>query len=171
MNKIYARGLCLVLMLCAAVPSVSASSNAIGIGANYWRTVDKLHEDFDRDGLSWLVTYQRNLSRLLAVQTDIEWFRSGFGASEKDVFAPQAYLLAGGALYAGIGIGILYSDGVFNDTPYYAVRVGFDFELLPTIHLDINGNYQFSEWDDINRLQDKIGSDTVFMGAAVRFEF
>ncbi len=168
------RGLYLILILCICgicIPSASAGSHAIGIGANYWRTVDELDTDIDRDGLSWLATYQRNLSRLLAVQTDLEWFPSGFGGTEKDVFAPQAYLLAGGALYIGVGIGILYSDGDFNDKPYYAVRLGLDLEMLPTVHLDINANYQFSEWDTIYQLEESISSDTVFMGAAVRIEF
>ncbi len=154
-----------------AVPQGYAGDNRIGFGANYWRTVDKLHHEFDRDGLSWLVSYQRNLSRLVGVQADVEWFRSGFAGSDKDVFAPQAFLLVGGALYAGLGVGILYSDGDFNDAPYYAVRLGLDFEMLPTIHLDINANYQFSEWTTINRLDKELSSDTIFIGGAVRIEF
>ena len=155
----------------ALAPSARAASNRLGVGANYWRTVDDLDKRFDRDGISWLVTYQRTLSRLLALQSDVEWFQSGFAGATHDVFAPQAFLLAGGSIYAGVGIGILYSDGRFNDKPYYAVRAGLDMEILPTIHLDINANYQFSEWHEINRLQNRLGSDTVFMGAAVRFEF
>lgn len=175
MNKISVQGICLILMLCIAglrIPDAGAQTQTLGIGANYWRTVDELDaDDFDRDGLSWVVTYQRHLSRLLAIQADLEWFPSGFGGTDKDVFAPQAFVLAGGSLYLGAGIGILYSDGEFNDKPYYAVRLGLDLELLPTIYFDVHANYQFSEWDDINRLQEKIGSDTVFLGAAVRFEF
>ncbi len=152
-------------------PSAEARPNRLGIGANYWRAVDDLDKRFDRDGVSWLLTYQRTLSRLLALQGDVEWFQSGFAGAKHDVFAPQAFLLAGGSIYAGVGIGIYYSDGTFNDKPYYAVRAGLDMEILRTIHLDVNANYQFSEWDDINRLQDKLGSDTIFLGAAVRFEF
>lgn len=161
----------LPLVLTVGIPTVRANENQIGIGAQYWRTVNDLHKSFDRGGVSWMLTYQRTLSRLFALQTDLEWFPSGFGGVDKTIYAPQGFILFGGSLYAGMGIGILYADGHFNDKPYYALRAGFDMEILPTVHLDINFNYQFSEWEKIKTLEEDLSSDTIFMGAAVRIEF
>ncbi len=164
-------GITLVILGIVATTPARGGGNQIGVGANYWRTLEDIGDAFDRDGLSWLITYQRNLNRLMALQADVEWFRSGFGGARNDVFAPQGFILAGGALYAGLGIGIYYSDGEFNSKPFYILRAGLDLELFPTVHLDINANYQFTEWDDINALEDKLGSDTITLGAAVRIEF
>jgi opacity protein-like surface antigen len=45
-----------------------------------------------------------------------------------------------------------------------------DFELIPYMHLDINANYRFENWDDDKFFKD-VDTDTVTVGAVVRFEF
>jgi len=44
---------------------------------------------------------------------------------------------------------------------------GIDLLLLPKIHLDINADYRFAEWDEIYDYD----TDTITMGATVRFSF
>ena len=81
---------------------------------------------------------------------------------------PLVYVLAGKGLYGGVGIGSEYSDGVFADTPLFALRVGFDVEVLPLVYLDLNANYRSQKWaiDQID-----IDTNTVTLGAVVRIEF
>ena len=45
--------------------------------------------------------------------------------------------------------------------------MGIDLLLLPKIHLDINADYRFAEWDEIYDYD----TDTVTLGATLRFSF
>ena len=96
-------------------------------------------------------------------------YPDGYAGSAKDVLSPQAFLLLGQGLYAGLGVGTLYADGDFSDTPFFIARAGLDIALFPALHLDINANYEFSDWDGINELDDNVDTDTVTLGAALRF--
>jgi hypothetical protein len=164
------RLLIVMAALLAFSSAVAQGQTRIGVGAHYWRTVDNLGDDFDRDGVSYLATVQRSLFPLLALQVDVERFPDGYAGSQDAVWGPQAFAIVGGAIYAGLGIGILYSDGDFADEPFYVARAGLDLELLPGIHFDINANYQFSEWSKINELDEEVDSDTVTLGAAIRID-
>ena len=69
------------------------------------------------------------------------------------------------------GIGAVYSDGDFADKAFYALRAGFNFELLPGIYTDIYGIYRFNDTAELDNINEDIDTDTVFLGAAVRFSF
>ncbi len=161
----------LLLALIVALPSISDAGQRIGAGIHYWRTVDSVDREFDRDGVSYLVTYQTSILPLLKLQTDLEIFPSTFAGSKNTVYAPQALGIVGGWLYAGAGIGILYADSSFADRPFYLLRVGLDLPILPSLRLDVNANYHFSEWKGINEIADDIESDTITLGAALRLAF
>ena len=62
---------------------------------------------------------------------------------------------------------IYYSDGVFNDSPFYMLRAGFDFAILPFLSLDINANYRFDDWSSFST--NDLDTDTIRLGAAIRF--
>jgi hypothetical protein len=143
-------------------------AHRIGGGAHYWKTLDNLDEDFDEDGISWVASYQYRAD-LIGVGIDVGWKEKGFGGSTADVFEPQAYLILGAGLYAAAGIGGYYSDGDFADDPFYFFRAGFDIELLPSLRLDIHAVYRFETWDNLSESGTDIDSDTVTLGAAVRF--
>jgi len=153
--------------------SAEAAEHRLGGGFNYWKTIDNIDTDFlddvDDDGLSTVLSYQYRPSGLLSLEVDLEYFESGFGGAQEAAYSPQVYLLAGRAFYGGIGLGFTYSDdfdGNFSDI-YYAARGGFNMSLLPGIHLDLNANYRFDAWDELG----DAGSDTIFLGAQVRFAF
>ncbi len=101
----------------------------------------------------------------------MEIFPNGFGGFDKTTFAPQAYLVLGSGLYVAGGIGVNYADDKFGDDPFYALRAGVDIEVLPNLRLDINANYRFIEWNDVKKLDEKINTDTVTLGAALRLAF
>ncbi|HSO67327.1 MAG TPA: hypothetical protein VLP30_05670, partial [Desulfatirhabdiaceae bacterium] len=82
----------------------------------------------------------------------------------------EAYLIIGSSLYAGLGIGIWYADDKFMEEPFYALRAGVDLEILPSVYLDINGNYRFNNWN-YEEIKEDIDGDTITLGAIVRIEF
>ncbi len=143
-----------------------------GVGVNYWKTLKDVDiQNLDKNGVSWLASCQFMPAGLLKVEADLEVFPKGFQGIDENVYAPEAYVVVGSGIYGGAGIGILYADGEFSDSPFYALRAGFQIELLPGICLDLNGNYRFEKWGKLSGLADDISVDTVTLGAAVRVEF
>ncbi len=149
------------------------TDNRFGMGAHYWRTMDSVgSRDIERDGGSWFITYQRRVLPLLKWQADLEILPREFAGSESEVFAPQVFAVAGGWVYGAVGAGILFSDGRFGSQPFYNLRAGLDWKVLPRTRLDLHVNYQVSEWKHINRSDDRrFESDVLLFGAAVRMEF
>ncbi len=173
MNRITA-----FVMVCVLIFGMGAATAAgphrLGGGAHYWRTMDRIKDDdykVDDSGVAWLVSYQYVPTFLLRIQTDLEIFPSGFGGFDKTTFAPQAYLVVGSGLYVAGGIGVHYADGKFGDDPFYAVRAGLNVAVLPGLRLDLNANYRFLDWNDVRKLDKKINTDTITLGAAVRMAF
>jgi len=149
-----------------------AEAVRLGIGANYWQTIDSVDvDDFDEDGLSWVASLQFELADYSKLEIGVEWYEAGFGGAAEDLYAPQAFFLLGKGLYAGIGIGGYYTDGEWAEDPFYALRAGLDVEVLPNISLDINANYRFQTWDDLSDDGKDIDTDTVILGAAIRLGF
>jgi hypothetical protein len=154
------------ITLFAAPAAHAAGEHRLGLGANYWKTVKDLDTDFDKNGLSWLASYQYAPVGLFKLELDAEVFPKDFGGSTGTVWAPEAFVLVGGTIYAGVGAGIYHSDDGWADSPFYVLRAGLDFELVPLIHLDLNANYRFNDWDGLKGSDLK--TDTIRLGAAVR---
>ena len=114
------------------------------------------------------VSYQY-LAGFIRFEAAAEYFNKGFQGSLDWAVSPQVYVLAGRGIYGGLGVGVTYSDfakGSWSD-PYYIAKAGVDFLLLPKIHLDINADYRFLKWEDV----DNYDSDTITFGATVRVGF
>lgn len=149
----------------APAPRARVPLFRLGLGANYWFSVEDIaDDDFDENGLSGLATFQFVPNRFFKVEVDVELRPEGFLGSSEAVWLPQAYLLLGNFIYAGAGAGMYIHDGKIQNDPFFAFRGGIDFPLGP-VHLDINANYRFEGHLDGKN----IGTDTVFLGAAVRF--
>lgn len=166
----------LVLTLIAlgwmAAARPAAADSSIGFGLHSWRTVDDLRSEgfghLRRSGVSYLLSYQYSLVPLLKVELDGEYFDKGFGGSSHYAIAPQAFVLVGGLVYGGLGIGTIYSKDFANDfsSPFYTARVGVDLHLLPRFRLDVNANYHFHAFNELR------GADTgtVTLGAVARIK-
>jgi opacity protein-like surface antigen len=150
-------------------PAALAGSHRLGVGANYWKTVNNVKvedvKNIDEAGLSWLASYQYAPAGLFKLEIDLEYYPELAG--EKTLWSPEAFVLVGGTLYAGAGVGIYYSDGVFNNSPFFMLRAGLDFAILPFLSLDINANYRFNDWDTFDTSD--LDTDTIRLGAALRF--
>lgn len=164
MKKIF---LLAVALLLSANTLALASEHRIGAGLNYWYSVDDLKNDdwnFDRDGVGIIASYQY-WGGLLGFEFDAELLPDRFGDT---AISPQAYVLVGKGIYAGLGIGTTYSDGEFADEPFYALKAGFCLEVLPKIYADIYANYRFNDIKNIDESVKDIDTDTLFFGAMVR---
>ena len=162
----------LLLGLASWLPGAAAQAgeHILGIGANYWQTVDDIDfGEIDNSGLSTVVAYTYRPGGLIGFEFDVEYFGEGFAGTNRDVISPQAYVVVGRNFYVAAGIGTNYSSDLedeFSD-PYYAAKMGINFSLLPHLGLDVNANYRFDAWGDL----DEVDTDTVFLGALLRFSF
>lgn len=147
-------------------PQAWAGEHRIGGGANYWIAIEDIDaDDADDDGFSYLASYQYVMD-FAAIELDVEFLPDRFGET---ALAPEAYFLLGKAIYAGVGLGIVHADGGFADEPFFALRGGLNLEILPEIYLDVSANYRFNDSADLDGDDSDIDTDTVFLGAAVRF--
>jgi opacity protein-like surface antigen len=161
----------ILLLTLVILPALSASAFAadhrIGVGVHHWQTVDDLadqgFEGLDDSGTSGILSYQYMPEGIFSFELDLEYFADGFGGSTKSAYSPQAYLLVGHGLYAGVGVGNVVSDGETSD-PFYAAKVGMDFSIIPRVSIDVNANYRFNDWS----LIDEVDTDTVTFGALLR---
>lgn len=161
------------VLILGLAASASAGQHRLGVGLHYWKNVEDIGNDLpdgsiDDNGVSTVLSYQY-VAGLVRFELAAEYFESGFQGSTDWAVAPQAYVLIGRGLYGGIGVGTTYSDsldGSFSD-PYFIAKAGFDILLLPRIHLDLNADYRFANWDQI----DDYSTETITLGATVRFSF
>jgi len=157
------------LAVLAVAQPAGAGEHTLGFGVNYWKTVDDLKDSGFKvkdDGLSQIASYQYRPGGMIAFEFDLEYFDKGFGGAIKDAYSPQAYVLLGRNWYAGAGVGTTYSKDFKDEIsdPFFAAKAGLRIGLLPHLDLDINANYRFDAWSELNRA----GTDTVFLGAMAR---
>ncbi len=145
----------------------AAADHRLGIGAHFWKTVDDLGGDFgdgiEDDGLSWVLSYQYIPKGLFRFELDLEYAGDGFGGAADSTLSPVGYVLFGGGLYGGLGIGVTVDDGTSD--PFYAARVGYQFNLLAGIRLDLNANYRANAFSGLGDFD----TDAITVGAIVRF--
>ncbi|MBD3180569.1 MAG: hypothetical protein GF417_13885 [Candidatus Latescibacteria bacterium] len=91
----------------------------------------------------------------------------GFMASPATSYSPQAYLVVGRRITGAVGIGWYYYEGNWVDQPFYILRVGIEYLLIPEISVDIMMNYRFTYWGELEG--EDINTDTIMLGAAIRF--
>lgn len=154
----------------AAAARPAAADSSLGFGLHSWRTVKDLRSEgfgnIRRSGVSYLLSYQYKPGPLVKLELDAEYFDKGFGGSTHYAIAPQAFVLVGGLVYGGIGIGTIYSKDFSNNfsSPFYAARVGLDLHVLPRFSVDVNANYHFHAWHELRGAT----TGTVTLGALAR---
>lgn len=160
----------LAVVICGMIVASQAAfagTHSLGAGARYNTSVGNISGDFDKDGLSWLVSYQYAFT-LLKLEADVEILPTSLTGADKMMLYPQAYALLGGLIYGGLGIGVSYYDGDFGNDPIYNLRAGLDMGIIPdTLRLDINANYGFTDFDQIKDFD----ADNITIAALVRYSF
>ena len=161
------KGWAFFAIACMFATSSFAAENRVGAGFNYWQFVSAPGEDGDESGLAFYASYQQR-GDLLGVELAAEVFPYRL---DGNAWAPQAYLLVGSDIYAGLGLGVMSVNGKWADAPFIALRAGWDFKIRPNIFLDISASYRFSEKERFEEEGIDIDADTFSLGAAVRFGF
>jgi hypothetical protein len=162
-----------VLLAALAIPlagAARAAEHRLGIGEMYWRSLDDLSEaGIEEDGLAPYLTYQYVPEGIFKLELDLEYYSKGFGGSEAAAYSPLAFVLVEFGIYAGLGVGVTVSDGLSDNVsdPFYAARVGWDFALIPRVHLDLNANYRAGTFEEL----EDYDQDSITLGAAARVSF
>lgn len=157
----------------AEAMAASGGGFEIGAGATYWYSIhEATDQKFDRDGLGWMISSRLPLSEFFSIGLEVEQSPENFVFLEKHLYLPSAYAILGNGVYAGLGVGTYYYDGDFYGDVWYALRAGFKVPLIPnSLVLDVNVNYRVENWDDMKDITDKIDTDTLMIGAALRLVF
>jgi hypothetical protein len=146
----------------------SETGYSLGLGANYWQVIDNIEVDnVEENGFSWLIAYRYD-GGLLNVQAEVEIFPEEYAGATKDVYSPQALVSIGERLFAGVGVGIQYSNSEWAEKPYYFLRAGFSILHIGPAHLDLHANYIFSDFSALD--QSDIDTDTATLGAMIRLD-
>ena len=152
-------------------PAEAKNLQRIGAGVHYWASLeDIIIEDSDDDGLAVMLSYQYQFVKLFTIEANLEFMGKGYAGSSQTVIAPQFYGLIGRGIYGGVGLGMSYTDGAWANSPFWALRAGFDLELFPSFFLDLNLNYRTETWE-LNELEDDVRLQTITAGAILRYEF
>jgi hypothetical protein len=152
-----------------AAAGAGAAEHRFGLGANYWRTLDDLDAselEVEEDGVAPYFTYQWVPAGIVRLGLDVEYYEAGFGGSTDAAYAPVGWVIVEFGLYGGVGAGVTISDGLSDNVsdPFYAARLGWDFQVLPNIHVDLNANYRANTFAEL----EEYDSDAITLGAAVR---
>jgi hypothetical protein len=143
------------------------AGHQIGGGIHYLATVGDIKDnpEVDDSNFNFVASYKYTAS-MISVVADVEFVPDYLGSDEM-LYQPQAFLLVGGFIYGGGGVGFGYIDGEWFDDPFYALRAGVDIPL-GSIFLDVNANYRFLSTSAFDTVDDQ-DLDSVTFGAVVRF--
>lgn len=139
----------------------------LGGGVHYVKTVGDIKDspEFDTNDFNLVAAAKLGLG-LVTCEGDVEWIPD-YGGSSESLWFPQVFVLVGGMIYGGAGIGIGYLDGEWFDRPSYALRVGVHIPILP-ISVDVNADYRFMDSGAFEGI-DNDDLDSVTFGAVVWF--
>jgi hypothetical protein len=153
-----------------AIVGQARAEQRFGLCALYWRSVhDVSGAGLDSNGAAPCVTYQYAPAGIFRFEGDLEYYHNGFGGSNEAAYTPVVFALAEFGIYAGVGAGVTVSNGFDNhhSDPFYVGRVGYDFQLIPRLHFDINANYRANSFKGLK----EYSTDSITFGAAARVAF
>ena len=160
----------LLALLLLPTAAAEAAEHRLGIGQLYWRSIEDVADaGVEDDGTATFLTYQYVPAGIFRLEVDLEYYPKGFGGAESEAYAPVGMVLVEFGLYAGVGAGITLADdfGSNASEPFYVARVGWDFQLIPRLHLDVNANYRSNTFSELREYD----SDSITLGAAARLAF
>lgn len=156
----------LTTLLAAAWTAETFAGHRIGGGVHYLRNLGDIKEQgYEPNSFSLLGSYQYAGS-LLKFEGDVEYIFD-FAGTDEPMWQPSAWLLAGGAIYGGAGIGIGYIDGDWQNDPFYAIRAGVELAFA-TLDIDLFATYRFQSDPDLEKLTGE-DLDSVTFAAVLRF--
>ena len=148
----------------------NAGGNSIGGGLHYLHNLADIKNssgiDWNNDSFGIIGSFQHSTAGLLKLEADVEYIFD-FAGSNKSMWIPSGWALAGHMIYGGAGIGIGHINGDWQSDPFYALRAGVNIPLTK-MNLDAFGTYQFQKDDDLKKLTGE-DLDSVTFAAVLRF--
>lgn len=180
MKKIIILSACIICLIPVAA---NAGEHTFGVGLHYFYTLDDISSEledalgdaFHEDGLAINFSYRYKFNQHFGVIAEVQTYPDGYLDAESSI-SPRILAVLGQTFYVGAGIGwhnVDWEDATedFHDSDewsdtFYMLRAGIEFPLLTEhLFLDINANYEFNEWNDV----EEFDSDIITFGAAVKF--
>lgn len=165
--------LCLCVQTLCLPTAALAADHSIGLGAQFFKTVDDLADDgfgeIEDDGYGYVASWKIEPQGIFFFEFDVEYYPDGFGGSLDSTVVPSAFVGVGHGLYAAVGVGAAFSSDFEDDVsdPIWTGRVGFDWSILPGLSVDIHANYRADAFDAL----EDASTDAVTLGAMVRISF
>jgi hypothetical protein len=161
--------LLLILVPFIQSAAVGEAGHRVGAGAHYFTTTEDIGGAFEDSGVIPFLSYQFLPHPMFRLEANLELFEDGYAGSRDDVFAPQLYLLGGAPVYGGVGIGYFLTNQESADSPFLALRVGYEYKISDALNLVVDASYIFDGWEGINEIDEDEESDTVTVGASIHF--
>lgn len=149
---------------------VARADKSIGGGIHYLRNLGDLKasgvpQSFDQNSFSLLASGQTGIA-MLRLEADVEYIFDYIGTGHP-MWQPEAWVLTSGLIYAGAGIGIGYTDGDWQNDPFYALRAGVNLGLAG-FGVDVFASYRFQKDDQLQSLTGD-DLDSLTFAAIARF--
>jgi hypothetical protein len=139
-----------------------------GLGLHYLHNLGTIENtaliNVHRDNFGILGSYQFN-PLIFKAEIDGEYIFDYLNTNN-DLFQPSLWLLAGGLVYGGAGIGIGYIDGDWQDRPFYGLRLGANLQIT-RFDVDVFTQYRFQSTRQLENVVDNL--DALTFGAQLRF--
>lgn len=173
-----------VILALTSAP-VWAGEHTVIFGAHYFYTLDEISADLDDsikdswhdDGIGYNFGYRYKFNPTVGLLAEVQLYPNGYNDAES-VISPRILAVFGRSIYAGLGIGWhnvewedvtddLHESSDWSDS-FYLLRLGLEFPIIVEhLRLDINGNYEFNDWNDVEEFQ----SDIITFGAGLKVSF
>ncbi len=157
------------LLAVMTVPVLAGKAHAgasLGAGVHYLHNLGEIQASgYEENSFSVLGSLLFG-GPMISFEAQLEYMFDLMGTDE-GAFLPQAYVLVGGLIYGGLGIGVVHFDGEWADDPFYNLRAGVNLPL-GGLGLDAYATYQF--WNN-DQLEDLTGDDldSITFAAVLRF--
>lgn len=153
-------------ILAMIIAGTASAGSSLGGGVHYLRNLGDIKDNgYDENSFSILGSLQMT-GPMLTFEADVEYIFDYAGSGEA-MWEPSAWLLLGGFIYGGAGIGVGYIDGDWQDEPFYALRGGVELPL-GSLALDMYATYRFQNDE---AFEDLTGDDldSITFAAVLRF--
>ncbi|MBN1878734.1 outer membrane beta-barrel protein [bacterium] len=171
----------LTVLLLVPHPAL-AGDHTFSLGVHYFYTIDQisaeleddLGDSFHEEGLGYNFGYRYKFNPRFGLLAEAQLYPDGYLDADS-VFSPRILAVLGRSLYIGIGVGWnsvewenlthdLHKSDNWTDS-FYLLRLGLEFPILVEhLHLDINANYEFNNWNDV----EEFDSDIITFGAGIK---
>ena len=157
------------IALLVSIVGTAQAERSLGLGVHYLRNLGDITDDgavdLNQNSASLIGSIKSDLGPL-KLDGQVEYIFDYIGTGD-EMWQPSLWLLLGGFIYGGGGMGIGYTNNEWQNNPFYALRAGVNLPL-GGLALDGYGTYQFQSDSELENLTGE-DLDSVTFAAILRF--